>query len=121
MTVLQTYLVIFVAGPLAFWVLARRQADRGDFALLLAIATALSLLALTLPRWAGAAWQSWEYFGAALVAMLWLAWIFSLAFSVQALRPRLPAGRARAWAFALGAMGTTLPWFGLQLAEMVTA
>ena len=121
MTLVLTFLLIFVAGPFAYWCLARHRASNGEFLLLVGVSLTLTGLSFALPRWAGQAWQNWEYFGAALVAFLWLGWVCIMALSVQAVRRKLPVGRSHAWAFALGAMATTLPWFGLHLAEVVAA
>lgn len=114
------YLASFAAGPAAFWVLARRKAEGIGFALMGLLALGLLLLAYLLPRLAGEAWRSWAYSDAVLLVVLWFAWIVVLALCVQGARHRLPDGHAQRWAFAIGAVATTLPWFGLLIAQGMT-
>lgn len=116
---IMAYLASFAAGPAAFWVLARQRAEGFDFALLGLLAVVLTGFANALPRHAGETWRAWAYFDVVILVLLWLAWIVVLALCVQAVRRRLPEGSAHRWAFAIGAMATTLPWFGLLLAQGV--
>lgn len=92
MTTLATFLLIFAAGPVAFWALVRHTPERGYFTLLVTVALALVLLASVVPRHAGAAWQAWEYQGVVILVSLWLGWIAVLALCVLALRARLSVG-----------------------------
>ncbi|QGX99919.1 hypothetical protein EI983_17250 [Roseovarius faecimaris] len=114
------YLASFAAGPATFWLLARRRTDRAGFARLAALALVLVVLALLLPHLAGTTLLAWSYFDLLLLVLLWLAWIVVLALCVQAVRPRLPNGSAHRWAFATGTAATTLPWFGLMIAQGMT-
>lgn len=111
------YLVSFAAGPTAFWLLARQRAEGFDFALMALLALVLMVLTITLPRYAGEAWRGWVYFDVVLLVLLWLAWIVVLALCVQGVRRHLSEESAQRWAFAVGAMATTLPWFGLLIAQ----
>lgn len=109
---LLSFLIAFVAGPAVFFVLARRSRGRVALWSLGGMAAGLTLAAsILMGRAAGQTAQI------ATLVMLWLAWIAAVTLLVQALRTRLPS-LARV-IYALGAMATTLPWFGFYLARMV--
>jgi len=118
MTLFLMFAVVFLAGPLVFWGLARRAPSRGNVIGLWGIAAATIGLAFTV-RGLGL----WAY-GVppellALVA-LWLAWIAVLALCVLAVRARVRSPLIVRWTGAIGAMATTLPWFGLYAAQMMS-
>jgi len=118
MTMLFLFAVVFLAGPLVFWALARRAPSRGNVIGLWSIAAAAVGLAFAV-RGLGL----WAY-GVppellALVA-LWLAWIAVLALCVLAVRARVGSPLVVRWTGAVGAMATTLPWFGLYAAQMMS-
>lgn len=117
MILVLTYLATFTAGPLAFWVLARQDPDQGYFAQLALLAFTLLMFAIVVPWGAGQAWLTWVYFGVVIMTVLWVAWIVVLSMCVLAIRRRTGDGPAARWAFAIGALSTTLPWFGLNLAQ----
>jgi len=54
-----------------------------------------------------------------VIMMLWIGWVMVLTLCVLALRARLPDPVVSKAAFTLGAMATTLPWFGLYTAQMI--
>ncbi len=114
------YLVSFVVGPAIFWVLARQRPSRGYFTLLCVIALALMVAANVVPKLAAIEGDTSAYPALTKVLLLWLGWIVVVALCALALRERLPEGTAHRWSFALGAMATTLPWFGLYAAQIVT-
>jgi len=114
------YLVSFAAGPVIFWILARQRPAKGYFTLLCVIAVALMVAANVVPRLAAIEGDTSAYPALTKVMLLWLGWIVVIALCVLALRERLPEGPALRWSFALGAMATTLPWFGLYAAQIVT-
>lgn len=117
MTLLAMFVVVFLAGPFVFWILARRAPSRANVTGLWVIAAVALLLAFAV-RWSG----FWAY-GVppevlALVG-LWLAWIAVLALCVLAVRARVQSPLIVRWTGAVGAMATTLPWFGLYAAQMM--
>lgn len=107
------YLVTFAAGPTAFWVLARQTPSRWIFALLWVLVIALVALAYVIPGWIGMGPKA----GFIMVFVMWLAWVMVMALCTLAARARLPEGPPQQWAFAIGAIATTLPWFGLYVAQ----
>ena len=109
------YLISFVAGPVVFWVLARQSPARRYFALLWAVTVVLVGTAYAIAQLAAPE----RYVGLWVILALWLAWIVVMALCVLAARARLPDLTAQRWAMALGAVGTTLPWFGLRVAQML--
>ncbi len=55
----------------------------------------------------------------ASILAIWLAWILVLVLVVRAAHRTWPTRKARKIARALGAMGTTVPWFGFATAQMM--
>ena len=55
----------------------------------------------------------------ASLVMMWIAWILVLVLVIRAVRQSFPSRRARRWSRALGAMPTTIPWFGFATAQMM--
>jgi hypothetical protein len=121
MSLLTAFLVTFVAGPAAFWVVARREPSRGNFLSLWIAAVALVFLALGLQAWVLPGMPDALPVGLAIMTALWLAWIVVLATAVLAVRKRDIAPLYKRYAFALGAVATTLPWFGLYAAQVMTS
>lgn len=121
MKLVVTFIVVFVGGPLLFWKLARRRPEMTSFSVLMVLALALMALAFGVGRWLVPAYATSPYPGLGAIAMIWLAWVVMLAFCVQAVGLRLRSAPARKAAFAIGAMATTLPWFGLYFAQMMAS
>ncbi len=65
-------------------------------------------------------WDDMLMAGVSLL-LIWLGWIGVLAFGTQALRRAHPGPSTRRWTAVLGAIGTTIPWFGLAWASLVAA
>lgn len=114
------FLLCFVFGPGLFWLLARRKASRARFAAIWGLSVLLIGVALMLRHWVMPAYPDAALAGLGVLLSLWLAWILVLALAVLAIRARPFSFRLHRTAFALGAVGTTLPWFGLYAAQMVT-
>ena len=55
------------------------------------------------------------------LASLWLSWVLTLALMVLALGRRAQSPRVRHRSFTAGLLATTLPWFGLATARMVSS
>lgn len=109
------FLLSFVAGPAIFWLLARQRPHPSYFVALVVASTLLAAGAYLIPLLMGESGTT----GAVAVLMLWLGWIMVLALCALAVRTRFPDGPAPKLAFALCAMATTLPWFGLYFASMI--
>lgn len=121
MTLLAAFLVTFVAGPAAFWVVARREPSRSYFLFLWAVTLCLVCLAFGLQAWVLPSMPDALPVGLAIMMAIWLAWIVVLALVVLAIRGRNPGPAFNRYAFAIGAIATTLPWFGLYAAQMVSS
>ncbi len=114
------FVAVFLAGPLMFWALARRSPTGAYFLMLwlgmtAMVAGAFALNAYILPMAAEPLVT-----GLQIIALLWLAWIVMLAICVLAIRSSRVGPRTKRWTAAIGAMATTLPWFGLYAAQVVT-
>tara|TARA_R110002072_G_scaffold57052_19_gene147087 strand:+ start:2921 stop:3292 length:372 start_codon:yes stop_codon:yes gene_type:complete len=113
------FLVFFIGGPLVFRALTKdvptsRRMNR------LMVLVAVFALAGPLIRFAmGNHWGQNLWMTAGGVLLIWLAWIGVLAFAALALRRKDPSARMRHWTAIIGALGTTVPWFGLASANMM--
>ncbi len=113
------FLISFVVGPALFWILAREQPHRRFFVFMWLSAIALIVTAVAAARWLVPAWAASPYPGLVVILALWLAWIVVLALCVQAVQLRARSDTISKGAFAVGAMSTTLPWFGLYIALLM--
>ena len=119
MTLLWIFTVAFVAGPLAFWVLSSQQASRGYLVALLGGTFGLIALAFGMANYGMNLAIEPLFIGLTVIIAFWVAWIAMLALIMLALRRRASAPGLQRAAFVIGAMATTLPWFGLYAARMV--
>ena len=119
MKIVVTFLVVFVVGPLIFWRLARPAPSRHRIAGLMASAILLMVAAFAIGTWLVPMMAPSPYPGLAVIVASWLSWIVVLAYTVLALRYRVKSQPARKVIFSIGAMATTLPWFGLYAAQML--
>ena len=121
MKLLITFLIVFVVGPVIFWVMTRGRASRLHIASLMGLAILLMLVAFSLGHWLVPMMESSIYPGLGSLLASWLAWIAMLAYCALAVLRRWKSPRARKITLAIGAMATTLPWFGLYTAQMMAA
>ena len=113
------FVVCFIAGPLIFRTLVHRDANLQSMKMLgvltAVFASAGLLVRFLLPDdWGQNLWVT-----VAGIVLIWLAWIGVLAFAAMALRRKIPSARMRRWTTIFGALGTTVPWFGLASAMMM--
>lgn len=111
------FLAVFVIGPLIFRLLTRRTPSRrGQLALILfTILMAAGGLLIRVEM--GADWGKDPLTTLWGILMSWCGWIGILAFGAQALRQADPRPAMHRWTGLLGAVGTTIPWFGLASAR----
>lgn len=119
MTLVLVFLIVFLIGPFLFKALiavppSLRAIRALGAVVLAAFLTAIGLRYGLLRFWSDSLWL----LGAVALA-LWSAWIAVIALVVQALRRADPRPAMRRWSGVLGAVGTTVPWFGLVLANLM--
>lgn len=119
MKLVLTFFAVFVVGPILFWRLARPAPSRHRIAALMACAILLMVAAFAIGHWLVPMLTPSAYPGLAVIVASWLSWIVVLAYCALALQYRLKSHTARKTIFALGAMATTLPWFGLYAAQIM--
>lgn len=113
---LALFFLAFVVGPALFFKLLRHNGQMWPLALAAVLLAGLGFLlrkgsALPLGSDMARAGES--------ILLLWLAWVLLMVLVVRAVRRIYTTPAARRWSRALGAMGTTLPWFGLAAAKMM--
>jgi hypothetical protein len=119
MSYLIVFAIVFIGGPLTFRALTRNGPSPRAFRRL-AMLTALSAATgLTLRYGFADLWGSDLLVTGTGIAFIWGGWIGVLAYGVQALR-RMDTGLGmRRWSGVMGAVGTTVPWFGLASANLL--
>jgi uncharacterized membrane protein len=119
MTLWITFAIVFVAGPAAFWVLSRQQATRGYLITLWVVTVGFMVVVYGALNFGATLAIPDLYTGLVVVLSFWMAWICMLALLMLAVQRRVVSPAVHRAAFAIGAMATTLPWFGLYAARMV--
>ncbi|SMX26476.1 hypothetical protein TRP8649_00555 [Pelagimonas phthalicica] len=56
----------------------------------------------------------------ASLAAMWLAWVLAVSMVGLALRKRIENPRLRRWVTLVTLLATTLPWFGLATAQIIS-
>ena len=112
-----TFLAVFVIGPVAFFRLTRRAASQAKF---WALAVAISLCVLVSLGLRFALPQTDDTVLWVSIILMWAAWVLVLAFAVLRLRMAHPGPTVHRLSGLLGAFGTTVPWFGLVTARLLT-
>jgi hypothetical protein len=112
------FAMAFIVGPVLFLRLLRSRPSKTQFFKLGGIgfgATAGSFAV----RYSSQSTDENAVSTIAVVGLIWLAWIAILAFVAQILRQQDPHSRRRRWTAVIGAVATTIPWFGLASARMM--
>lgn len=112
--------IVFVLGPALFHGLIRPRPSVRQFRALIAIMLGCVALSFVL-RFVPAPWGASAAQIALSMVLIWVAWIAILALLVQRLRGLDPRPPMHRWSAIFGAIGTTIPWFGLASARMMTA
>ena len=120
MTLWWTFLIVFVTGPAVFWALSRQEATKGYLIRLWLVTFGLVVIAFGVVNFGTTLAIPPFAIGLTVVLSFWMAWITMLALIMLAVRRRVSAASVKRAAFVIGAMATTLPWFGLYAARMVT-
>jgi high-affinity Fe2+/Pb2+ permease len=113
------FAMVFLAGPTAFWVLSKQRATRGYLVALWIITFGLMALAFGLANYGINLAIKPRFIGLSVILSFWMAWITMLSLIMLAVRRKANAPGLHRAAFVVGAMATTLPWFGLYTARMV--
>ncbi|UOA28591.1 hypothetical protein [Pseudosulfitobacter sp. DSM 107133] len=118
---LTLFAVVFGLGPWVFLRLMRLTPSTGvlarlALAMVICATASLWLRFLAPVPWGVNIWATWLGIG-----LIWAAWIAVLALVALALR-QVDSGRAmRRWTGIMGAIGTTVPWFGLASARLMSS
>jgi predicted ABC-type exoprotein transport system permease subunit len=119
MTLILFFLLVFVVGPLIFRAMTKRQPTKGQMLFLLSFALVSAGAALAIRYGLARPLDAEMLMAGVSLLLIWLAWIGVLAFVTQALRRAYPGQKFRRWTSVLGAIGTTIPWFGLAWASIL--
>lgn len=114
-----TFFVVFVVGPILFWQLARPVPSRHRIAALMALALVLMIGAFAAGNWLVPMYTPNPLPGLLTILISWLAWIVVLSYGAMALQYRVTSSGGRKAILVIGAIATTLPWFGLYAAQLM--
>ncbi len=114
-----TFAIVFLAGPAAFLLLSRQEATRGYMITVWAMTIVLMAVAYGTLNYGAMLSLPGAYIGLLVILSFWMAWICMLTLIMLAVRRSVTSANVHRVAFAIGAMATTLPWFGLYAARMV--
>lgn len=117
MTLWHLFVAIFVGGPLLFFTGLWVSSTPTGTGWMLAATLCLVILGMGFHYAAGPDWGRNMDLTLPGLAAIWASWIALLVFCVQRARAAWPGKRMRRLSGAIGAMGTTVPWFGLSWAQ----
>ncbi len=120
MTLILLFILVFVVGPLFFRALTKGLPSKGRMAFLAIFSFGCATTALAIRYGLARPLDADMLMAGLSLLLIWLGWIGVLAFGTQALRRAHPGTSMRRWTTVLGAIGTTIPWFGLAWASLVT-
>ncbi|AXI48370.1 hypothetical protein C1J03_21665 [Sulfitobacter sp. SK012] len=119
MSLATLFLIIFIVGPVLFRQMTKPEPSRASF-WILGLCTGLCALGGLAVRFGlPLAWGRDFTVTIAGIALIWIAWISVLSPGAQSLRRRDPGTLMRRWTGMIGAIGTTVPWFGLASASLM--
>jgi len=113
------FVVFFMGGPLIFRGLTNNFPSLQRMKLLGMLTAGCALAGLLIRFTMPGLWGQNLWITAAGVLLIWFAWVGVLAFAAMALRRNDPSVQMRRWSTIIGALGTTMPWFGLASATMM--
>lgn len=120
MTYFVLFAIVFFGGPLAFRALTAAGPSPEAFRRLALFTTLCAATGLTMRYGFSDLWGRNVLVTGSGIAFIWGGWIGLLAYGSQALRRMDNGPRMRRWTGVMGAVGTTVPWFGLASASLMT-
>jgi hypothetical protein len=121
MSYIVLFAIVFLGGPVAFRALTRGGPSAAAFRRLALFTALCAATGLTLRYGFAEIWGQNLLVTGAGVAFIWGGWIGVLAYGAQVLRRTDNGLRMRRWTAVMGALGTTVPWFGLASASLLAA
>ncbi len=118
MMVTAIFLVFFVGGPMIFRTLIRATPTSNALRFLAVLTILCAVIGLIL-RYSFTDGGMGLWLSGFSVLLFWMAWIGVLAYTAQILRRSDQSARMRRWTAIIGALGTTVPWFGLASANLI--
>jgi lysylphosphatidylglycerol synthetase-like protein (DUF2156 family) len=113
------FVVVFIAGPLAFVVLVKQARKLAELRIMVVLVIALMSIGLVAGRMARQPDGLDQFMAITSVVSFWCAWIALIAVLVAMIQRHYPHRTTKRIANATGAMATTLPWMGLYLARWI--
>jgi hypothetical protein len=120
MTLFVLFLIVFVGGPVAFRALTHGGTSPAAFRRLAMFTALCAAIGLTMRYGFSDLWGRNLLVTGGGIAFIWGGWIGVLAYGTQVLRRMDQGQRMRRWTAVMGAAGTTVPWFGLASASMIS-
>jgi peptidoglycan biosynthesis protein MviN/MurJ (putative lipid II flippase) len=113
------FLVFFIGGPLIFRALTGDAPTKRRMNRLVVLTAVFALVGLLIRFVMPDQWGQNLWVTAGGVLLIWFAWVGVLAYVALALRRQDPSARMYRWTAIIGAIGTTVPWFGLASASLM--
>jgi drug/metabolite transporter (DMT)-like permease len=113
------FATVFVVGPLSYLWLLRPRPSRKQFVGIGCIVAGSTGMSIVL-RYLSGGWGQDVWVTLTGIALIWIAWIAILVFVAQKFRQQDARQVVRRWTSVIGALATTIPWFGLASARMMT-
>lgn len=114
------FLIFFIGGPLIFRTMTQKAPTSSRMRRLISLTAAFVAAGLVVRFALPNLWGQNLWVTAAGLLLIWRAWIGVLAFVALALRQNDPtSARMRRWTAIIGALCTTVPWFGLASANVM--
>jgi hypothetical protein len=112
------FVAVFVVGPLAFLLFLRLAPSKRRSIGLVCLVVGSTGMSASL-RYLSGGWGQDAFYTLAGSGCIWVAWIAVIVFLVQRFCQLDNRPLMRRWTAIIGALATTVPWFGLVSARMM--
>ena len=113
------FVAVFVVGPLAFLLFLRLAPSKRRSIGLVCLVVGSTGMSASL-RYLSGGWGQDAVYTLAGIGFIWVAWIAVIVFLAQRFRQLDNRRLMRRWIAMIGSLATTVTWFGLASARMMT-
>jgi len=117
MSIAVLFFAVFLAGPVAYYVLVKQMRAPGELRVLAVLVVSFLVGGVMSGRLKGSGADVDLFMAVTSLLLFWCGWVALLALCTAVVNRRLESGMVKKMVFALGAVATTLPWMGWIAAE----